>query len=242
VTAPVFYAPELTGDEIALDGTEGHHAAVVRRLRVGEAVDLTDGRGTVASCRVSAVSKSGLRCRVLSVRSSPVAAPRFVVVQALPKGDRGELAVELLTEIGVDEIVPWAAARCVARWQGERGAKALARWRSSAREAAKQSRRAWFPVVSPLASTADVCALLTAAALPLVLHAPASTPISTPTVPDAGDVVLVVGPEGGLSEEEVALFAAVGAQEVRLGTSILRTSTAGIAAVAALMSRTGRWA
>jgi 16S rRNA (uracil1498-N3)-methyltransferase len=241
VTAPVFYAPELSRDEIALDGAEGHHAAVVRRLRVGEAVDLTDGRGTVASCRVSAVSKNGLRCRVLSVRSSPAAAPRFVVVQALPKGDRGELAVELLTEIGVDEIVPWAAARCVARWQGERGAKALARWRSSAREAAKQSRRAWFPVVSPLASTVDVSALLTAATLPVVLHAPASTPVSSLSVPASGDVLLVVGPEGGLSDDEVALFAAAGAEIVRMGTSILRTSTAGVAAVAALMSRTSRW-
>lgn len=242
MTAPLFYAPELSGDEITLDGAEGRHAAVVRRLRAGELVDLTDGRGAVASCRVSAVSRSGLRCRVLSVRSCPAAAPRFVVVQAVPKGDRGELAVELLTEIGADEIVPWAAARCVARWHGERGAKALARWRSTAREAAKQSRRAWFPVVPPLASTTDVCALISGAALPVVLHAPASLPLPAVAVPDDGDILVVVGPEGGLSDEEAGRFAAAGAETVRMGTSILRTSTAGVAAVAALMSRTGRWA
>jgi 16S rRNA (uracil1498-N3)-methyltransferase len=227
---------------IELDGPEGRHAAVVQRLRVGDAVDLTDGRGSVASCTVAAVSKTGLTCAVVSRRVEPVASPRFVVVQALAKGDRAERAVEMLTEVGVDLIVPWTAARSVVRWQGEREARALSRWRSTAREAAKQSRRAWFPSVADPASTVQVCALLQDAALPLVLHEAATVPLASATVPTSGDVVVVVGPEGGISDEEIASFTEAGGRPVRLGPSVLRTSTAGVAAVSALMSRSVRWA
>ncbi|MPZ97444.1 MAG: 16S rRNA (uracil(1498)-N(3))-methyltransferase [Propionibacteriales bacterium] len=241
MTAPVFLAESLVGDEIVVDGAEGRHAAVVRRVRVGEQVDLTDGLGGMASCRVIATSKTGLTCAVESRRTETAPAPRLVIVQALAKGDRGELAVELLTEVGVDVIVPWAAARCVTRWQGERAAKSLARWRATAREAAKQSRRAWFPDVRDLVSTADVGGLLTAAALPVVLHEAAEVPMAGLIVPAVGDVVVVVGPEGGLTDDEVSAFDRAGGRALRLGPSVLRTSTAGVAAVAALLSRTPRW-
>lgn len=244
MSAPVFLidASRLGDELIALVGPEGRHAAVVRRLAVGERVDLTDGAGSVASCEVEESNRTGLICRVLSRRTEVPASPRFTVVQALPKGDRGELAVEMLTEIGVDQVVPWAASRCVTRWKGERADKALAKWRSTAREAAKQARRSWFPLVTPLASTSEVSSLLSSAALPVVLHECGDAPVAGLPVPAAGDVVVVVGPEGGVSDDELAAFAAVGAQPLRLGPSVLRTSTAGVAAVSALMSRTSRWA
>lgn len=162
---------------------------------------------------------------------------RLLLVQALPKADRGELAVELATEVGVDEIVPWAAARCVMQWKGERGVKHLARWRATVREAAKQSRRAWVPQVDQMHTTAQLRARLEAASV-LVLHEAATERLTEVALPEAGSVALVVGPEGGLTDEELD---AVGGRAVRLGDSVLRTSTAGAAAVAVLSVRTGRW-
>ena len=166
-------AERAAGDTVLLDGDEGHHAAVVRRTAVGELVGLTDGAGTLAQCRVTAVDKNGLAAEVLDVATRPPELPEVVVVQAIPKGERGELAVEMLTEVGVDVIVPWTASRSVARWRGE--------------------------------------------------------------------IVVVVGPEGGISDEELAAFGAVGAEPLRMGSSVLRSSTAGVAAVAALLARTPRW-
>jgi 16S rRNA (uracil1498-N3)-methyltransferase len=167
--------------------------------------------------------------------------PAFTVVQALPKGDRGELAVEVLTEVGVDVVVPWAAARSVAVWKGERAVKSHAKWQATAREAGKQSRRSWLPTVSPLASTDAVRDLVDGADLAVVLHEDATIPLSGVEVPVAGRVVVVVGPEGGIAPEELAVLEAAGALTVRLGDEVLRTSTAGVVAVAALLSRTDRW-
>jgi 16S rRNA (uracil1498-N3)-methyltransferase len=226
------------GATVVVEGAEAHHAVAVRRLAVGEPVVLTDGAGHVATCEVTATGKSRLEALVGSVTTEPAPVPELVVVQALAKGERGELAVELLTEVGASGIVPWAASRSVAVWRGERAAKSLGRWQATAREAAKQARRAWFPVVAPLASTAEVAALVAAAPLALVLHEEATEPLPD-VVPDR--VVLVVGPEGGLAPDELTAFEAAGARTVRLGREVLRTSTAGAAAVAALLSRTARW-
>lgn len=245
MSLPVFFAPSLegvcAGGTIALEGDEARHAVVVRRTRVGEQIALTDGVGTTAVGEVLDTSKSTLSLRVVSVSSSEPEMPRVVVVQAIPKGDRGELAVEMLTEVGADVIVPWAAARSVAVWRGDKAVKASAKWRSTAREAAKQARRSWFPSVSEMATTSDVVALLEKASLPVVLHEGASGPLSDLAVPGRGEIVIVVGPEGGLNDEEIAAFAHVGAEPLRLGSSVLRTSTAGVAAVAALLSRSPRW-
>jgi 16S rRNA (uracil1498-N3)-methyltransferase len=230
------------GSTVAVEGAEAHHAVVVRRLGVGESVQLTDGAGRVATGEVTATGKSRMDVRVGSVTDVPAPAPDVVVVQALPKGDRGELAVELLTEIGVSRIVPWAAARSVAVWRGDRAARSLAKWQSTAREAAKQARRAWFPEVTPLASGADVTALVAQSPLALVLHEEAIEPLPAVVSGELPDrIVLVVGPEGGLAPEELTAFADAGARTVRLGAEVLRTSTAGVAAVAALLSHTPRW-
>jgi 16S rRNA (uracil1498-N3)-methyltransferase len=243
MTLPVFLGPVTgvaVGDSVVLEGDEARHAVVVRRTRVGEEVVLVDGAGTAATCAVSGTSKSSLVASVTAITVTEPPAPHVTVVQAIPKGDRGELAVEVLTEIGVDRIVPWAAARSVGVWRGERAAKSLAKWQSTARESGKQSRRAWLPTVTSMASTEDVRALVEEADLAVVLHEAASAPMSALSVADATSILVVVGPEGGITDEELSAFA--GAHVVRMGESVLRTSTAGVAAVAALLSRTSRWA
>lgn len=245
MSLPVHLVPDLAGvavgDEVTVEGDEAHHAVAVRRLRVGEHVVLTDGAGVSVRGTVSSTGKRVFAVVADEVVSTEAPVPEVVVVQAIPKGDRGELAVEVLTEVGVARVVPWAASRSVAVWKGERAAKSLGRWRSTAREAAKQARRAWFPAVDELASVDDVVALVAGADLAVVLHEEARGSLSALDVPPEGQIVVVVGPEGGLTEEEVDVFVAAGAVSVRLGTEVLRTSTAGLAAVSALLSRTPRW-
>ncbi len=246
MSAPVFLVDSavLAGDaggRAVLDGPEGRHAATVKRLRVGEEVVLTDGRGLRGRCSVVSVGRDRLELEVLERAEEPEPSPRIAVVQALPKGERGELAVEVMTEAGVDEIIPWAASRSITQWRAERREKSLGRWRGAAREAGKQSRRSRFPVVADLASTAQVAARLEKAGLALVLHEEAAEPLSAVPVADLDEIIMVVGPEGGISPEELGAFASAGARPVRLGPSVLRTSTAGVAAASVLMARTGRW-
>jgi 16S rRNA (uracil1498-N3)-methyltransferase len=245
VSPPVFLVDtaRLGAAQVVLDGPEGRHAATVRRLRPGERVDLTDGAGLSAECVVAAVTgRETVLLDVLRQDRHEPPAPRLVVVQALPKGDRGELAVETMTEVGVDEIVPWAAARCVTQWRPERREKALGRWRSAAREAAKQSRRVWLPEVAELATTPQVAGRIGAAARALILHESATIPLSGGgELPATGEILVVVGPEGGITDAELATFTAAGAVPVRLGPTVLRTSTAGVAAAAVLLSATARW-
>jgi 16S rRNA (uracil1498-N3)-methyltransferase len=225
-----------------LTGPEGRHAATVRRLRTGESLVLTDGSGTVADAVVTEVGRAELTVEVDLPTVVAPPAVRVTLVQALPKGDRGELAVELATEAGVDRVVPWAAQRCVARWKSpEQAAKGVERWRAAAREAAKQARRPFLPPVAEPASSATVAELIARSAAGLVLHDAAAAPLSTVAIPDAGDVVLIVGPEGGLTEEELTMFTAAGGVPVRLGPQVLRTSTAGAVALGALGVLTGRW-
>jgi 16S rRNA (uracil1498-N3)-methyltransferase len=202
---------------------------------------VTDGTGQVAECVVSQATGGVLHLTVLSRRVAPPAAPALAVVQALPKGDRGQLAVELMTEAGVDVIMPWAAQRCVTQWHGERGERALARWHATAREAAKQARRARFPEVTGLASTAEVAQAVRSAALAVLLDPGAGTALSTLPLPSAGGLVVIVGPEGGLSPAEAAELTGAGAVGAHLGPTVLRTSTAGVVAAAVMLSRAGRW-
>ena len=162
---------------------------------------------------------------------------RFVVVQALAKGDRSELAVEMLTEMGVAEIVPWQASRSIVRWSGERGDKGRARWQATAREAAKQSRRVRIPMVASVVTTEQLLARVAAADLALVLDEQASRALREVAVPEAGTVVIIVGPEGGIAEAELARLRDAGGQDVLISDGVLRTSTAGVIACAGLMLR-----
>jgi 16S rRNA (uracil1498-N3)-methyltransferase len=240
---PVFLVPpgSLDGETVTLSGPEGHHAAAVRRLRPGERADVSDGAGTIAECAVQSVARDSVTLSVRSVRKVPAPEPRITVVQALPKGDRGELAVELMTEVGVDSVIAWSAERCVTRWHGERGARALGKWQSTAREAAKQSRRAWLPELTGPATLADITKRAAAVTHAIVLEADAPAKLSTMALPEDGQILLIVGPEGGISPTERAALATAGATEARLGPTVLRTSTAGAAAAAILMARTARW-
>ncbi len=228
-----------------LAGAEGRHAATVRRLAPGERLDLTDGAGTLAEGRVTAVRPGAVELAVLARHFEPAPSPRLVVVQAIPKGDRGELAVETMTEVGVDVIVPWAAQRCVAVWRGERAEKGVARWRSAAVAAAKQSRRAWLPEITPMADTTAVADRVRGAGLALLLDPEAPDPLARLAASAGGwggEVVLIAGPEGGIAAGESELLAAAGATGARLGPTVLRASTAGAVAAALVLSAAGRWA
>lgn len=246
MSAPLFFgdaaalATASAGGSLVLDGPEGRHAARVRRIGVAERVDVADGGGKVARCVVRAVGQDTLTLEVLSASVAPEPSPRLVLVQALAKGGRDDLAVETATELGVDEIIPWQAARSVVQWRGARAEKARAGWADTARAAAKQSRRPRVPVVSALSGGADVRARVEQAALAVVLHEQALTPLATLVLPAAGEVLLVVGPEGGISAQEIGAFTAAGATTYRLGPHVLRSSTAGPAAIAVL-SAAIRW-
>jgi 16S rRNA (uracil1498-N3)-methyltransferase len=243
MTLPVFLVPALPpGEDFVLDGPEGRHAATVKRLRVGEELVLSDGSGVLVRCAVTAVTKDALSLHAVERWSDPEPTPRVVLAQALVKGDRGELAVELATEAGVDGVIPWRASRCVAKWEdGPRGAKALGRWRSTVREAAKQARRSRVPFVDEPVTTAQLSQRVSSSALTLVLHESATDRLADVEIPAAGDVLLVVGPEGGITAEELEALRSSGARVVRLGPTVLRASTAATVALGALGVLTSRW-
>jgi 16S rRNA (uracil1498-N3)-methyltransferase len=246
VTAPIFFvsvdqlAGATPGSVLVLDGAEGHHGATVKRLGVGEQVLLTDGVGHRVDAVVERVGAGELYLRLQTVTEEAPPNPRFVLVQALAKGDRDEQAIEAATEVGVDEIVPWQAARCVVLWRGERAARSRRKWESVVLAATKQSRRARTPLVREQANLGAVIQRIEAAALALVLHEEAEVPLAGLDLPPSGDVLVIVGPEGGVTPDELRAFAAAGAVAVRLGPNVLRSSSAGPAALAVL-SAAGRW-
>ena len=237
---PAVLAGAAVGDRLVLDGPEGRHAATVRRIAPGEQVLLADGAGLRATCDVVGAARAELELVVaqLSVEDEP--RPRFVLVQALAKGDRDDQAVEAATEFGVDEVVPWQAARCIVQWRGDRGDKARRKWESTVTAAAKQSRRSRVPVVAELATTKSLAARVGSAAAAYVLHEDATASLATQPVPEDGDVLVVVGPEGGITPQELTALEAAGAVTVRLGPTVLRSSSAGPAALAVL-SAASRW-
>lgn len=237
---PEALAGRAPGSIVVLDGPEGRHAATVRRTRVGEHLLLTDGAGLRVEGEVVTVGRDTLDVRIVSVATDPEPRPRFVLVQALAKHDRDDQAVEAATELGVDEVVPWQAARSVVQWRGERGEKARRKWDAVLVAATKQSRRTRRPVLGPTATTADLVRRVPTAAAALVLHEDATTPLAGLELPAEGEVLVVVGPEGGIAPEELDALVAAGATAVRLGSTVLRSSSAGPAALAVL-SAAARW-
>jgi 16S rRNA (uracil1498-N3)-methyltransferase len=244
VTRALFYVDALpeVGELAVVDGDEGFHAANVRRIRTGEELDLGDGDGTVSHCLVEDVAKGRLTARVLDRRTVPAPAPAVTVVQALPKSDRSELAIELATEAGADAFVAWQASRCVARWDGAKADKGLRRWGAVARSAARQSRRPYIPSVTGLVSTTElVQRVRDDSATTLVLHESATVNLTELPVAQADSLLLIVGPEGGIADDEIAALSAAGATPVQLGPTVLRTSTAAAVALGALGALTPRW-
>ncbi len=239
----LFYVEALpgAGGIAVVDGDEGFHASNVRRIRPGEELDLSDGNGTVAHCVVEEAAKGRLSARVLDVTEVPGPRPSVTVAQALPKSERSELAIELATEAGADGFLAWQAQRCVARWESAAKVdKGLRRWGAVARSAARQSRRARIPEIEGLVSTAQLLTRVPGA-LTLVLHESATVPLADIGLADAAAVLLVVGPEGGIGDEELADLTGAGARTVRLGPSVLRTSTAAAVALGAIGVLTSRW-
>jgi 16S rRNA (uracil1498-N3)-methyltransferase len=237
---PSAVAAATVGSSMVLDGDEGRHAAAVVRIRVGERCFVADGAGRRVLLEATDVDRSWVRGIVLEIVDEPEPSPRLVLVQALAKGDRDEQAIEAATELGVDEVVPWQAERSVVVWRGERAAKSLAKWAAVVERATKQSRRARMPMTSPAVGLAALVARVGESALTLVLHEDATEPLASVELPESGDVLVVVGPEGGITDREVDALTGAGARSVRLGSTILRASSAGPAALAVLSART-RW-
>lgn len=227
------------GSRVTLVGPEARHAVSVSRVQVGESLRIGNGSGLVVTGAVETATPQELTLRVETVSETPAASPAVWLAQALAKGDRDELAVQAATELDVDGVIPWASQRSIVKWEGAKVRKGHDRWSAIVREASKQSVRPWVPEVADLASTRILCALAADARM-LVLDPAASTPLSS-VRPDGRDVVLVVGPEGGISTSELQQLTAAGAERVKLGGSILRTSTAGPAAIAVLNVALGRW-
>jgi 16S rRNA (uracil1498-N3)-methyltransferase len=234
-----------SGELAVVDGDEGFHAATVRRIRVGEELILGDGAGGVARCIVEQTARDGLQARILDRRQVAPVQPPVTVVQALPKSERSELAIELATEAGADALVAWQAARCVARWDGARAEKGLRRWRAVARAAAQQSRRAYLPSVDGVLSTAALVTRIgevtASGGVVLALHEAAAGTLTELSLAQASSVMLVVGPEGGIAPGELSAMVDAGASAVRLGPTVLRTSTAAAVALGAIGVLTPRW-
>lgn len=247
MAATLFYADRVpgVGELVVVDGDEGFHAATVRRIRPGEVLVISDGKGVAADCVVRGADKRSLTAEVVARRVESPSEPPVTVVQAIPKAERSELAVELATEAGADAFIAWQADRCVARWEGDRAAKGLRRWAAVARSAARQSRRPWIPAVDGPVSTAGLRSLIGervgAGGLALVLHESADRAITDSPVAQADSIMLMIGPEGGVSDGELAGLQAAGAVAVRLGPTVLRTSTAAAVALGALGVLSARW-
>ena len=227
------------GDTVVVTGAEARHAVTVNRLKIGETTSVGNGRGLVATGTVLDARPAQFSIRVTTVSQAKPPTPALWLAQALAKGGRDELAIQAATELGVDGVIPWAATRCVVRWTGAKAGKGPERWGAIVREAAKQSVRSWLPEVRPLLSTSGLAGLASSKRM-LVLEPTAATQLSEIT-PDDRDLVLVVGPEGGISPAELVQLQEAGAVTVRLGDTVLRTSTAGPAAIAVLNARLTRW-
>jgi 16S rRNA (uracil1498-N3)-methyltransferase len=235
---PLFHKENLVavvGSTIELDGAEGKHAVQVRRMRAGEAIQLSDGKGIRARGLVSETRGSSLVVLVEEVITEQLPSRQITLVQALAKGDRDELAIQAATELGVTSIIPWQATRSISRWDGPKQAKGQARWQQIVSEAAKQSLRAFTPVVSNIAETKELGLQVQDFDLVLVLDTTATKQLSEQSIPKVGKLAIVVGPEGGIDQAELDLLEKAGAKLVSLGANVLRTSTAGPALIAALL-------
>jgi hypothetical protein len=245
MSLPVFVADHLLADVGSLAGiseSEARHAIQSQRITVGEHIELIDNTGTRAVVEVESISgKNQLVGIIESITHEPPASPQVTVVQALPKSERSELAIDLLTQAGANVIVPWQASRCIAKWPTAKQQKGVAKWEAAALAAAKQSRRAYIPQITGLKVTSEVEKLIAEADLALVLDEQAEESVKNLPLADAKNIVLIIGPEGGITEEESAAFQAAGAKSILLGPEVLRTASAGMVALAAIGMRTARW-
>ncbi len=244
MTPPLLFVDELSGVVagmvVTLPADEARHAAAALRMKTGEQVLVADGKGHRAYGNAQ-VAGNQVGVVVTSIETIAQPNPRITIVQALAKGEHGELAVDLMTQVGVDHIIPWSASRSIVQWKSDRADKSRTKWLNMARAAAKQSRRAWIPEISEVLSTKELVSRIPNFEATFILHEDAVRPLASAELPKAGEICLIVGPEGGISEAEIAEFVAAGAVTATLGSSVLRTSLAGAIGLGVLSTRL-RWA
>lgn len=238
---PLFFCDQIPDrGDVVIEGDEAHHASAAARIKVGERVHVTNGKGRRAEVEILDINKRNIGARIIHLHDFPRPTTTLTVIQALTKGDRARETIELLTEGGVEKIVPWSASRSIGQWKEEKDA--LSKWRSWAREATKQSRRSWIPEIVDLASTAQIKEMIEDAELSLVFHESAEQKISEVLhVKPPKELIVIIGPEGGISDDEAALFASAGAQVVSMGTPVFRSAHAGVAALAAIQTGLEIW-
>jgi 16S rRNA (uracil1498-N3)-methyltransferase len=245
VVEPLFFAAigkdTVAGSVFVLGGPEAKHAVSVRRMNVGESIAVSDGAGLKVRGKVAKVLKDTLEVLVESVDALNPPSTKLVLVQALAKGDRDELAIQACTELGVFEVIPWQADRSISIWKAEKKQKGQTRWQTIVTEAAKQSLRAFVPRVSEVLDSAELVQMLRGFDQVMILDPEAGNSITELNAPPIGSVAIVVGPEGGISEAELSAFAEAGFSSVHLGSGVLRTSTAGMAAISYLQAKLGDW-
>lgn len=221
---------------VELTGEEAHHAAKVKRTEVGEEIEICDGHGVRVRGKVAEVKKNLLKLSVESRTEEPESKLKLTVAQALAKGERADLALEILTEVGVDYILPWRAEYAIAKWDDTE--KGKAKWQNTVAQASKQSRRSWIPVVQDVVTTEQLVQQASNFDVAMVLHESAVRSFADVWLPEKGSILLIVGPEGGVSPRELEQLSAI--QQVRMGKTVMRTSTAGAIAAGAILSKT-RW-
>ena len=262
MTLPVFLSEDLTpsldalsvGEAATLAGAEGRHAASVRRIGAGEWVDVVDGAGLRGTCEVSGSDKSSLSLVVRTLVREDAPRPEVILVQALAKGGRDEAAVEICTEIGIDRVIPWASQRAIVQWKGPKAEKGRAKWEGVARAAAKQSRRAYVPVVEDVKDSRElaswIASLTGEAGMAFVCHEEATDSLGAALarIQESSEdgalparIALIVGPEGGIGSEETAQLVDAGGRTIGLGDNVLRSSTAGAVALTLIRAAAGKY-
>jgi 16S rRNA (uracil1498-N3)-methyltransferase len=235
----LFFVDQLsTGQTQELSGDEGHHAVSVMRLSVGEQIKIADGSGNWVSGTITEVNKRSLKIDVAQRGNAQAGKPELVVVQAVTKSDRTKEMLELLTVGGADQIIPWQAERCISKWQSDSAQK----WMSSIKESAKQARRVKLPILADEVTTSQLVKLFQSTDKVVILHEGAMNGISQLNLSNNLErIILIIGPEGGISDAEISQLENAGAVTARLGDLVLRSAHAGFAALAAIQSSIGRW-
>ncbi len=236
----IFATAPKVGEVVALGGSEGKHAVAVRRVREGEAIQFADGTGIRVRATVTSVGQNSLSAKIFDVEIEQAPLVRLTLIQALAKGDRDELAVQAATELGCWAVIPWQAERSISKWEGVKIGKSVDRWQTIVAEAAKQALRVFEPKVAQPVNSKQLAECVENFDTVFVLD-PTSTVGLGSIAEIKSNVAIVVGPEGGISESELTNFEAAGAVRVHLGKPILRTSTAGVAAISVLQSKLGLW-
>ncbi|MDO4910424.1 MAG: 16S rRNA (uracil(1498)-N(3))-methyltransferase [Corynebacterium sp.] len=258
MSLPVFYTdPQLvatatSGATLSFEGPEARHALTVTRHGIGDQILLASGQGTLLRTEITTVvGKDACQVLVHEVIEAPRPRPEVTIVQALPKSERSELAVDLAVQAGADAIIPWQADRCIAKWTGKKAEKGREKWETMATQAARQSRRPFIPPVHAVVDTKALCRMLSSRAEELqaegkkllitVLHEDARRPFKDYPFESMDEVIMIIGPEGGIGAEELERLENAGATAIRLGPEVLRTATAAAIGLAALGVRTSRW-